>query len=163
MTSGMRAGGRFLFRFREGNGVANEIVAHALPNQQNTNVKKAIIVGLLAIVLSGMAALYTFRNRPILLHAFAETNCACGDYHSEVTGFVIRNPFRDRSPEQAATAFLDHVLSGRCSRDISEEVCAYALNAHAAPQWKLMMRHDEREQTSLFFKRPRGVQKRTRP
>ena len=52
----------------------------------------ACLAGTLLLLLG---AAYTLRRRPILLHVFADTGCACGEYHDEVTGLIVRNPFRD--------------------------------------------------------------------
>jgi hypothetical protein len=35
-----------------------------------------------ALLLAGAA--YGIRHTPVLLHVFAETDCACGDFHEEV-------------------------------------------------------------------------------
>src|SRR5215470_2783289 len=74
---------------------------------------------LIGIVVLLADAVYAIR-RPVLIHLFAETGCACGDYHEEVTGWIVRNPLRDHAPELAASRFLDQLRRGQCSGDTEE-------------------------------------------
>ena len=62
----------------------------------------ACFAGALLLLLG---AAYTLRRRPILFHVFADTGCACGEYHDEVTGLIVRNPFRDPYPNRVLPSF----------------------------------------------------------
>ena|SRR5215469_8325892 len=106
---------------------------------------------LLTSALAGLLIFsFVLSQKPILLHVFADTGCACGEYHAEVTGLVVRNPFRDRSPEETASRFLDDLRSGRCSVD--EAVCGYALATHRVSAWQLRNRQDRGNHTELYYK-----------
>lgn len=74
---------------------------------------------LLLGALAGLVIIL-FGRRPVLLHVFADTGCACGEYHAQVTGLMIRNPFRDRSPEERAAKFLEELRNkaARCIDDV---------------------------------------------
>lgn len=126
--------------------------AHALSrivNVRSTHFWR--LVGCLAgAVLLLLGAAYTLRRRPILFHVFADTGCACGEYHGEVTGLILRNPFRDRLPEQRADKFLKELRDGRCTVDAS--LCQYALDGHRVSNWRLVNRHDNGQSVSLFYK-----------
>jgi hypothetical protein len=97
-----------------------------------------------------LGAAYTLRRRPILFHAFADTGCACGEYHAEVTGLIVRNPFRDSLPEQGAAMFLNELREGRCTADAS--LYQYALDGHRVSDWRLVNRHDNGHGVLLFYK-----------
>jgi hypothetical protein len=93
---------------------------------------------------------YTLRQRPILLHILAETNCACGDYHQQVTGLIVRNPFRDPSPEQSATRFLEEVRDDKCT--INAALCGYTRNGHRVSEWRLGIRRDLGQHVYLYYR-----------
>jgi hypothetical protein len=97
-----------------------------------------------------LGAAYMLRRRPILLHAFADTGCACGEYPAEVTGLIGRNPFRDSLPEQSAAMFLNELREGGCTADAS--LCQYALDGHRVSGWRLVNRHDDSDGVRLFYK-----------
>jgi hypothetical protein len=80
----------------------------------------------------------------------AESGCACGEYHEEVTGIVVRNPFRDVSPEQIGARFLKDLSDGRCAG--SSSICQYALPDHRVSEWRLVNRQDARDHIQLFYK-----------
>ena len=94
------------------------------------------LIGALLLLIGGG---YALRHTPVLLHVFAETDCACGDLHGEVTGLIIRNPFRDHAPEQSAARFLEELRNGRCNESAPE--CEYDLD-HRVSDWKLAYRRD---------------------
>jgi hypothetical protein len=49
-------------------------------------------VGSLSATLTQSSTVAFARGqRPVLFHILAETECACGDYHEEVTGLIVRN------------------------------------------------------------------------
>ena len=89
-------------------------------------------------------------RKPVLLHVLAETGCACGEYHAEVTGLVVRNPFRNRSPERTASLFLEDLRNGRCKAD--DAVCGYALERHRISDWRLRNRVDTGDHVELYYR-----------
>jgi len=105
------------------------------------------LAGALLLLLGGG---YILNKKPILFHAFADTGCACGEYHAEVTGLIVRNPFRDPLPEQSAARFLNELREGRCTADAS--LCQYALDGHRVSDWRLVNRHDNHDGVLLFYK-----------
>lgn len=104
------------------------------------------VIGTLLLLIGGG---YAIRHTPVLLHVFAETDCACGDLHGEVTGLIVRNPFRDHAPEQSAVRFLEELRNGRCNESAPE--CEYDLD-HRASDWKLAYRRDHGDRVQLYYK-----------
>jgi len=90
-----------------------------------------------------------FRHKPILLHVLAETGCACGDFHDEVTGIIVRNPFRDRSPENSADRFFRDLRDGKC--DVDQALCGYA-GGHQVSAWRFVNREDHDGRVILYYK-----------
>jgi len=80
----------------------------------------------------------------------AESGCACGEFHEEVTGIVVRNPFRDVSPEKIGAIFLEDLSDGHCVG--SSAICQYALPDHRVSEWRLVNRHDTRGHIQLFYR-----------
>ncbi len=107
---------------------------------------------LLTSVWAGLLVILAFAlwRKPVLLHVLADTGCACGEYHAEVTGLVVRNPFRDRSPEDTASRFLEDLRNGRCT--VNDTVCGYALERHRISDWRLRNRVDSGDHVELYFK-----------
>lgn len=105
--------------------------------------------GVLVVALASLLLL--LRRQPVLLHVFAETECACGDYDRELTGLTVFNPLRDRSPERTADNFFATLREGRCPSVIEPKFCDYALDRRATG-WKLAYRSDRRDRVSLYFK-----------
>jgi len=102
-------------------------------------------------VAAGLLVLaFSLRRTPVRLRALADTGCACGEYHAEVTGLVVQNPFRDRSPEDTASRFLEDLRNRRCR--VSDAVCEYALQLHRISNWRLRNRVDSGNQVELYYK-----------
>jgi hypothetical protein len=99
-------------------------------------------------LLAGSA--FALRHTPVLFHILAETDCACGDYHGEVTGVTVRNPFRDTSPELSAERFLEDLRNGRCTVDVM--LCQYALEGHRVSDWRLANRQDRTDGVRLYYR-----------
>jgi hypothetical protein len=80
--------------------VWEQTLASPESSHQNGLVKKLLwlimSVAVFTLLYLGVALV---RRKPVLFHIMAETGCACGDYHEEVTGLVIFNPLRDRLRE----------------------------------------------------------------
>jgi hypothetical protein len=92
---------------------------------------------------------YALRRTPILLHVFAETDCACGDLHEEVTGLTVWSPFRDHAPERIAARYFEELRDGRCNMAAAE--CEYDLE-HRVSDWKLAYRRDRGDRVELYYK-----------
>jgi hypothetical protein len=104
------------------------------------------IVAAVAAVATAMA----LGHKPIIFHAFAERDCACGDFHDKVTGLVVRNPFRDLAPERAADSFLASLRANKCY--VGNELCDYALPEHRVSDWRLVNRDDAGDSATLYFR-----------
>jgi hypothetical protein len=121
------------------------------PIEQNGPVKKLIwLVLSLAIVVVLYSCLVFIQGKPVLLHALAETGCACGEYHEDVTGLVVFNPFRNRSPERSAEQFFEELRSGECIAATS--LCQYALNGHRVSEWRLANARKVGDGQFLYYK-----------
>jgi hypothetical protein len=108
-------------------------------------------VACLAVALAlSLGIAYALRQRPVLFHVWAETDCACGDYHEDVTGLRVLNPFRDLAPEQSATTFLEELRNGQCTAVAS--LCQYALVEHRVSEWRLANRQDRNDRVLLYYK-----------
>jgi hypothetical protein len=102
-------------------------------------------------ILIGIFYGFAFISRkPVLFQVLADSNCACGDYHQDVTGLIALNPFRDRSPENAAGTFLENLRNGRCTADTS--ICRYALDNHRVSAWRLANVRNVGNRTLLYYK-----------
>jgi hypothetical protein len=105
------------------------------------------VVAVLAALVGGAAILV---HRPVLFHAFVEDACACGEYYKKVTGVVLWNPFRDRSPENTAKAFFQNLRSGKCFE--ARELCDHGLDRYRVSDWYLANREDSPNSATLYFK-----------
>jgi hypothetical protein len=110
----------------------------------------------IALISVGVYA-YRVRREAVLLHMLADADCACGDYHEEVTGLVILNPFRDQAPERAALSFFERLRKGQCQTTppdvvLDAQLCRYALDGHRVSNWKLMNRQDQDQNVVLYYK-----------
>jgi hypothetical protein len=109
------------------------------------------MVGLALTVL--VAFLFWRRhNGIVLLHAFADTRCACGDFHDEVSGVNILNPLRDRQPERAAEQFFQEAAHGRCSARYDAGLCQYYEREAPIKGWKLVNAISKDDGIDLFYK-----------
>ena len=85
-------------------------------------------------------------RKPVLLHV-SDGSCACSD--EEITGFIVLNPFRDRSPEKSAEVFLNNLRSGKCSGD--DSICIDALKNHYVSNWQFRNRDDDQGSVELYY------------
>ena len=90
--------------------------------------------------------LLTMLRKPVLLH-IGDGSCACAD--ADITGFILLNPVRDRSPEQSAELFLKNVRNGNCSAD--DLACIAAIEKHRVSSWTLKNRDDDHGSVELYF------------
>lgn len=107
-----------------------------------------LVISLIVVLLLGFV--FARRRRPILFQILAETGCACGEYHENVTGWIVLNPFRDRSPERSAANFLEDLRNGRCTAEST--LCQYALNGHRVSEWRLANLRDTGQSVQLYYK-----------
>jgi hypothetical protein len=73
---------------------------------------------LLVVLMSTLTWAGIHKTRPVLFQLFKETNCACGDYHQELSGFTVLNPFRDRAADRAVNMFLTAMQKRWVSADL---------------------------------------------
>jgi hypothetical protein len=114
--------------------------------------RKLGVVTLLSVsvVLVGLAC---SRHRyPVLFHLSG--SCACTDYSEEVEGRTVLNPFRDRSPEASASAFLEGIRQGRplvVAPDFSPADWLQMEHKPLAFEWRLRHRRDQAHRVSLYY------------
>ena len=122
----------------------------------NTDVRRKFLTrGLLLVALLpiAVAGAWTRRSRPVWLELLHETDCACGDFHEEVTGYTLLNPFRDRTPERAVDSFFEQLKTGKCGENVYAGVCQYATEeVRPVLRWKLMNRKDSAGRISLYYR-----------
>jgi hypothetical protein len=79
--------------------------------------------------------------------------------------FAIFNPFRDRSPEHGAEAFLEAVKAGQCERAMSalsdkpesrQEVCEREKGSPLM-SWQLKNRTDEIQKVRMYYRVNRNI------
>jgi hypothetical protein len=111
---------------------------------------------ILATLLIGASCFLLFgvlRRDPVLFHI--PGSCACTDVSPEVEGFSILNPFRSRTPERAANAFLADMNADRCPSNATAEmksrVCDPAKRIYHRSVPRLAYRKDEPRKVSLFY------------
>jgi hypothetical protein len=129
-----------------------------LPNVEASNriatmrdrLLSRFIVSLAGALILFLGVAYALRHKPVLFHILAETGCACGEYQEGVTGLIVRNPFRDATPEKSAAKFLEELRDGRCVADPS--LCHYALHRGRVSDWRLANRQDRSDRVLLYYK-----------
>jgi len=109
-----------------------------------------LITALFAVALMLVVAVV---SRPHISHSavqlFADSCSACGEYHEQVTGLIMLNPLRNRTPE---TQFLSDLKHGKCATQVIPAVCQQGLvNSRPLLDWKLRNRSDSNGQVSLFY------------
>jgi len=95
----------------------------------------------------GFLLLVFLLRKPVLLHV-SDGSCACAD--EEITGFIVLNPIRDRSPEKSAEFFLADLRSGKCSA--GDSICINALKNHRISNWQLKNRDDSHGSVELYYR-----------
>jgi len=94
-------------------------------------------------------------SRPVLFRsrfmATAEDRL-CRDYAGEEVRSAVLNPFRSRSPERVADAFLRAVSNARCLPGWNERTCTYVIQ-HPVPaqSWRVADRYDSDEYVMLIY------------
>jgi hypothetical protein len=128
-----------------------------MSDKRRTRIATVALLGTVEIIVLLTIYAYRMRSRPVLMHLLAETDCACGDFHEEVSGLVIRNPFRDRAPEKAANLFFEKLRQGQCAGYPADpamgiQLCKYALEEHSVANWRLVNRQDQEQHVLLYYK-----------
>ena len=69
------------------------------------------------------------------------------------TRFAVLNPFRSRAPERTADVFLSAASNGKCSPDLSEDLCRFVTRRPLpAREWRLVNRWDSTRDIKLFYR-----------
>jgi len=117
---------------------------------------KRMIIAIIAVSIFAFVSLFiAIRKPPVLLHLFADTDCACGDYQQELSGIVLLNPLRDRTPERNVDSFFTELREGRCAPSTAGNTsldCSYALDGHRVSEWRLAYRRDNGDTVELYYK-----------
>ena len=98
-----------------------------------------------------VGALLAHDSHPVLLRAPFSINQLSGEDHN----YVLFNPFRDRSPERAAAAYLDAMRRGSCADAEKLSTNLSLPNALTCEQ----MQDEYRDHRSLFVQRLRDRRK----
>jgi hypothetical protein len=114
--------------------------------------QKSALAALL-LVVGVLSVLVCIRHRhPVLFHI--PGSCACTDYSEEVEGLTVFNPFRDRSPEASASAFLEDQRQGRhpvVAPNFPPTEWLQSVPRPWAFKWRLRYRRDEPHRVSLYY------------
>ena len=107
--------------------------------------RKLAVLGV--VVIAAVAAAVLGRDaRPVLIRMPFWLNQETGDHN-----YVLFNPFRDRSPERAAAAYLDAMRRGNCTDAEKLSTNLVLPNALTCEQ----MQSEYRDHRSLFVQRLR--------
>jgi len=110
-----------------------------------------LMVGLTLTILA-VSLFWRKHAGMVLLHAFYDPFCACGDYSEEVGGINVLNPLRDRQPERVAEQFFQDASQGKCSGRYSTDLCQYFQGEAPAKGWKLANAVAKDDGIDLFYK-----------
>jgi len=115
-------------------------------------VKVAVFV--VALLLGVAAFLYFQRSRSVLYRYVEAGNPV------KEPAFAIFNPFRDRSPEHSAEAFLEIIKTGQCERAMSavpdssehrQDICEREQRSPLT-SWLLKNRTDEPQEVRMYYR-----------
>ena len=118
-----------------------------------------VLVFVAALMVGITAHLYASRSNPVLYRYLLQ-----GDPVGEPE-FAIFNPFRDRSPERTAEAFLEHLRAGNCAEvitglnntpDYNQEICGRESN-YPLVAWRLENRTGDAARVRMYYE----VQRKT--
>jgi hypothetical protein len=118
-------------------------------------MKRWLRLGSVALltVASVLFVLVCVRHRyPVLSHF--PGSCACTDYSEEIEGLTVFNPFRDRSPEASASAFLGDLRQGRHPIVAPDFTSAESLQDVPRPwafEWRSRYRREQPHRVSLYY------------
>jgi len=120
--------------------------------RQILNHRALTIIGICGVVV---ISAFMLASRPRIsrtaIQIFADTSC-CGEYHKEVTGLILLNPLRDRTPEVLASKFLDDLKDGKCRETVPAAICRQGLVfSRPVLDWKLRNRRDNDDNILLFY------------
>ena len=122
-----------------------------------SSTRKGVALKVLTFIVAAMlgtaAYLYFVRSSPVLYK-----NVEAGDPVKEPT-FSIFNPFRDRSPEHSAEAFLKQLRAGQCEQatvalsvlpERRQDICERERRSPLA-SWRLKNRTDEPQKIKMYY------------
>lgn len=110
----------------------------------------------LLLALCALAVLaWLLASKPVLFRSRLLATAAdrsCRDYAGDEVRIAVLNPFRSRSPERVANAFLRAVSKAQCSPDWNERTCKF-VEQHPVPaqSWRLADRYDSDEYVMLIY------------
>jgi len=113
-----------------------------------------VLVFAVVIVLGLAAYLYYQRSRSVLYRYLEAGNPV------KEPAFAIFNPFRDRSPEESAEAFLEVIKAGQCEQAMSgvpgalqhrQETCEREKDSPLIA-WRLANRTDRPEKVKMYYR-----------
>lgn len=116
------------------------------------------VLALAVMLLLGLAAYLYYQRSRSVLYRYVEA----GNPVKE-PAFAIFNPFRDRSSEHGAEAFLEFMRAGQCERamsalpdavEIRQDICERELRSPLVA-WQLKNRADEPEKVRLYYRAQR--------
>jgi hypothetical protein len=113
--------------------------------------RKLTVLGLIVSVATIVGTLLVRDTRPVLIRMPFGLNQETGDHN-----YVLFNPFRDRAPERAATAYLEAMRQGNCADAEKLSTNPELPNELTCEQFQKEYR-DERD---LFVQRLRDRQKK---
>jgi hypothetical protein len=107
------------------------------------------------VLLLGLAAYLYYQRSRSVLYRYVEA----GNPVQEPV-FAIFNPFRDRSPEHSAEAFLEVIKAGQCERAMSalpdtpesrQDICEREKESPLM-SWRLKNRTDEPQKVRMYYR-----------
>ena len=109
-------------------------------------------ISVLVVLVAMLAAfVYSKRSKPVL-YSYVEK----GNPVKEPV-FAVFNPFRDRSPERSAEAFLENMKLGLCEREMvfvspqhNQEVCEREKDSPLSA-WRMVNRSDQDETVRMYY------------
>ncbi len=113
-----------------------------------------VLVFAVVLVLGLTAYLYYQRSRSVLYRYVEAGNPV------QEPAFAIFNPFRDRSPEHSAEAFLEVIKAGQCERAMSalpnmpeyrQDICEREKGSPLM-SWRLKNRTDEPQKVRMYYR-----------
>ena len=116
-------------------------------------VLKVLVVAVV-LVLGLVAYLFYQRSRSVLYRYVEAGNPV------QEPAFAIFNPFRDRSPEHSAEAFLEVIKAGQCERAMSalpdmpeyrQDICEREKGSPLM-SWRLKNRTDEPQKVRMYYR-----------
>lgn len=112
-----------------------------------------VLIFAAALMLGIATYLYSVRSTPVLYRHILKGNPV------KEPDFTIFNPFRDRSPERSAEAFLELMKASQCEQAMSvlpdtpeyrQEICEREKESPLM-SWQLTNRNDEPQKVRMYY------------